>query len=118
MIPVTLTVWDRCTPLAITNFLIDTTFICEMFGTGGFWPLRSIRNPVSIQKLHPGPGAVGLMQLLPETAKDFAVTQTENPSENIKAETKYIPWLENFWHHIPDEEQRIILCWVPNNAGQ
>lgn len=90
MIPVTLTVWYRCTPLAVTNFPIDTTFICEMFGIGGFWPHRSIRNPVSIQKLHPETGAVGLTQLLPETAKDFAVTQTENPSENIKAETKYI----------------------------
>jgi len=63
-------------------------------------------------------GAVGLMQLLPETAKDFGVTQTENPSENIKAGTKYIHWLENYWDHIPDEEQRMKFVLGSYNAGQ
>ena len=63
-------------------------------------------------------GAVGLMQLLPETAKDFDVTQTENPSENIKAGTKYIHWLENYWNHIPDEEQRMKFVLGSYNAGQ
>jgi len=34
---------------------------------------------------HSKAGAVGLMQILPSTAKDYGVTDLENPDENIKA---------------------------------
>ncbi|MFB6344698.1 MAG: lytic transglycosylase domain-containing protein [bacterium] len=35
-------------------------------------------------------GAVGLMQLMPETARKFGVSDPENPRENVRAGVKYL----------------------------
>src|ERR1041384_1462430 len=38
-------------------------------------------------------GAVGLMQLIPATAKRFGCEHPEDPEENVTAGTKYLGWL-------------------------
>jgi soluble lytic murein transglycosylase-like protein len=40
-----------------------------------------------------GKGASGFMQLMPDTARRFGVTNIYNPKQNIKAGVKYMRWL-------------------------
>ncbi|RMG82081.1 MAG: lytic transglycosylase F, partial [Bacteroidetes bacterium] len=54
-------------------------------------------------------GAVGLMQVLPETAKQFGIYDTlVNPVANIKAGKEYLKYLNKLWSEkIADKEERI-----------
>jgi len=42
-------------------------------------------------------GAVGLMQLMPQTAARFGVRDPRNPSESIRAGVEFLEWLEEYW---------------------
>ncbi|MDH4071319.1 MAG: transporter substrate-binding domain-containing protein [Ignavibacteria bacterium] len=62
-------------------------------------------------------GAVGLMQLLPETAMSFGATDLHDPAENLSAGTSYLRWLEKYWHIIPDSTERRKFVLASYNAG-
>jgi membrane-bound lytic murein transglycosylase F len=62
-------------------------------------------------------GAVGLMQLLPETAVSFGAVDIEDPIENIMAGTSYIRWLEDYWDLIPDAAERRKFVLASYNVG-
>jgi hypothetical protein len=52
---------------------------------------ESAGNPKAVSKV----GAQGLMQIMPDTAKDLGLKNAFNPKENIAAGTKYITQLED-----------------------
>ena len=64
-------------------------------------------------------GAVGLMQLVENTAKSFGARDPNDPRQNIFAASKYLQWLDNFFKkEIPDEGERLLFVLAAYNAGQ
>lgn len=57
-------------------------------------------------------GAVGLMQLIPDTAKRFNVTDSTDPKQNIAGGTAYLDWLFKEFKHDP------VLALAGYNAGE
>ena len=63
-------------------------------------------------------GAEGLMQLLPNTAKEFGITDLTDPEQGIKAGVKYIKFIEkNYWGSIPSDSERVKFILASYNAG-
>jgi soluble lytic murein transglycosylase-like protein len=57
-------------------------------------------------------GAQGLMQLMPDTAARFGVTDTTDPTQNIKGGVAYMEWLLARYNNDP------ILALAAYNAGE
>jgi soluble lytic murein transglycosylase len=57
-------------------------------------------------------GAVGLMQLMPETARGLGVTDPFLPEENLKGGARYLRWL------IDKYEGKLTLALSAYNAGE
>jgi len=63
-------------------------------------------------------GAFGLMQIMPDTGKNFGIDITASPENNLKAGIRYISWLHSiFDSKIPDEKERINFILAAYNAG-
>jgi len=63
-------------------------------------------------------GAFGLMQVMPETGKNFGIDITSSPENNLKAGICYINWLYSiFSPRIPDINERINFILAAYNAG-
>lgn len=62
-------------------------------------------------------GAMGLMQLLPETAADMGVYDLLDPNANVAAGTAYLQQLWYKWKDIPDSLQRIKFTMASYNCG-
>jgi membrane-bound lytic murein transglycosylase F len=62
-------------------------------------------------------GAVGLMQLMPATAKELGVNDPRDPSQNIKAGTTYLKQMWERWAEIPDSTQRLKFMLASYNCG-
>ncbi|AXJ02367.1 membrane-bound lytic murein transglycosylase F [Cyclonatronum proteinivorum] len=64
-------------------------------------------------------GAVGLMQLMPNTARAFGARNPRDPRESIEAGVAFIEWLEDYWEsRIEDPEQRQRFVIASYNVGQ
>jgi hypothetical protein len=57
-------------------------------------------------------GAVGLMQLIPDTAARFGVKDSTDPAENIKGGVAYLDWLLNEFDNDP------LMVLAAYNAGE
>jgi len=62
-------------------------------------------------------GASGLMQLMPATAKELGVTNSNDPEQNLIAGIKYLNRMYNYWEDIPDSIQRIKFAMASYNSG-
>ena len=62
-------------------------------------------------------GAVGLMQLMPSTAKSLGVEDPTDPEQNIAAGVKYLDYLYSFWDNVPDSVQRVKFALASYNCG-
>ena len=66
-----------------------------------------------------GSGAVGIMQLLPATARDMGFTDLTNPDDNVHAGVKYMAWLRR--NYFSDEAiapaARVDFALAAYNAG-
>jgi membrane-bound lytic murein transglycosylase F len=63
-------------------------------------------------------GAYGLMQLMPTTARNYGITRTSPPSDQIRAGTSFIQWLDKrFIDEIADDDERIKFILASYNIG-
>lgn len=64
-------------------------------------------------------GAMGLLQIMPGTARDLGLDDPYNPEANVEAAVRYLKWLEdNYWEErIEDPEERIKFILASYNAG-
>jgi membrane-bound lytic murein transglycosylase F len=62
-------------------------------------------------------GAVGLMQLMPETAEKYGITDTSTPEEHILAGVKYLQHINQILPEEIPEEERIPFMLATYNVG-
>jgi membrane-bound lytic murein transglycosylase F len=63
-------------------------------------------------------GAVGLLQLMPGTARMFKVRSMTNPEENVRGAVKYLEWLDRHWQkNVSDSTERLKFVLASFNAG-
>jgi len=63
-------------------------------------------------------GAVGLMQLMPMTAREFGATNPYHPEENIRAGVSFLVWLDEYWREfIQDDRERLHFILASYNVG-
>lgn len=63
-------------------------------------------------------GAVGLMQIMPETAAYFKVKNLYEPSQNIKAGVKLLKFLDRQWERtVKDQDERLKFILASYNVG-
>ncbi|MCG8582025.1 MAG: transporter substrate-binding domain-containing protein [Bacteroidales bacterium] len=58
-------------------------------------------------------GAIGLMQLMPQTAESFGVEEITSPQDNIQGGLKFLIWLDKRFENIitdPDERLKFVLA--------
>ncbi len=63
-------------------------------------------------------GAKGLMQLMPETAKRFGVTDPNNPQQSLRGGVRFLKHLDKYWSKdIADPDERLKFILASYNAG-
>jgi membrane-bound lytic murein transglycosylase F len=64
-------------------------------------------------------GAMGLLQLMPATAREVGVTNPYDPEDNVAGGARYFQWLENQWvNDIADPDQRLRFILASYNVGR
>lgn len=63
-------------------------------------------------------GAIGLMQVMPRTGREYGVNNLYDPEKNIYAGMKHLQWLQNQWaKKIEDEDERLKFVLASYNVG-
>jgi soluble lytic murein transglycosylase-like protein len=94
--------YDRIIVRAARKHGVDNTLVKAVIRAESDFDKDAISNK----------GAQGLMQLMPETAKDLAVKDSFDPHENINAGVRYLKrQLNNFQNNVP-------LALAAYNAGE
>jgi len=70
-------------------------------------------NPAAVSNM----GAMGLLQVLPRTAKEFGIKRLSQPKPGIEAGVRYLDWLRRRFDNGLPLEQRIWFVLASYNAG-
>ena len=63
-------------------------------------------------------GAVGLLQLMPPTARQFGVEDPRDPEQNVRGAVGFLKWLHAYWEkRIEDEGERLKFVLASYNTG-
>ena len=63
-------------------------------------------------------GAVGLMQLMPETGRFFGVSNLQDPVENMNTGVRLLKYLDDYWiKFVPDSTARLKFVLASYNVG-
>ncbi|MFZ2905906.1 MAG: transporter substrate-binding domain-containing protein [Cyclobacteriaceae bacterium] len=63
-------------------------------------------------------GARGLMQLMPETARQFGATNPDDPKQSIRAGVNYLKYLDAYWAKtVQNQDERLKFVLASYNAG-
>ncbi len=62
-------------------------------------------------------GATGLLQLMPRTAREYGVKNSNDPEDNVRGAVKFLNWLTKYWAKIPDEAERLKFILASFNCG-
>ncbi len=63
-------------------------------------------------------GATGLMQLMPETARRFGVTDITDPEQNIEAGISFLMWIDKRLEtYVPNAQERVKFTLAAYNVG-
>ncbi len=63
-------------------------------------------------------GAMGLMQVMPATGKQYGITELYNPESNILAGEKHLEWITKYFEkEIPEKADRIPFIIASYNVG-
>jgi len=63
-------------------------------------------------------GAIGLMQVMPETGSYFGVRDLRNPEKNISVGVRFLKFLDNYWKKtVTDETERKKFILASYNVG-
>lgn len=63
-------------------------------------------------------GAVGLLQLMPVTLRQFGVANPNDPRESLRGGVNYLRYLDGFWlERIPDNNERVRFILASYNIG-
>jgi membrane-bound lytic murein transglycosylase F len=63
-------------------------------------------------------GAVGLLQLMPATARQFGVRSRTDPEQNVRGAVKFLQWLDDHWEErIGDSSERLRFVLASFNVG-
>jgi membrane-bound lytic murein transglycosylase F len=62
-------------------------------------------------------GALGLMQLIPSTGRMFGAEDLFDPEENMTAGALFLKWLDEYWAHIANGDERLKFILASYNVG-
>lgn len=62
-------------------------------------------------------GAMGLLQLMPATAREVNVADPYDPKQNVEGAVRYLEWLTEQWQEISDPAERLRFILASYNAG-
>jgi membrane-bound lytic murein transglycosylase F len=63
-------------------------------------------------------GAVGLLQLMPPTARQYGVQNPLDPEDNVRGAVRFLKWLDHYWlDRIPDNNERLKFIFASYNCG-
>jgi membrane-bound lytic murein transglycosylase F len=63
-------------------------------------------------------GAVGLMQVMPETGERFGVSNLWDPQQNIIGGVRFLKYLNDYWKEsVPDSTERVKFVLASYNVG-